>query len=350
MEPQTNSIYELSFEEIKVLLADLNEAPYRARQIWEWLYKKNAVNWQEMSNLPKALRTELAKKVCILPLEFMEKKSEAETNLTTAKLLFKLKDEDFIECVAIPSASRITLCVSTQVGCKFGCAFCASGMSGFKRNLLASEIISQLPAASHILKMKPTHIVIMGMGEPLDNYEATIQAIKTFNDAEKFAIGARRITISTCGIVPGIERLASENIQIELSVSLHAPDNELRDNLMRVNKLYPLEKLIPACRTYFEGTGRLITFEYVLIKGINDSFEMAKKLVKLVKGIQCRFNLIPLSKVPEFNFTAPSRRECEQFASFLEKAGFNVTIRFSKGSNINAACGQLRAERTMLKM
>ncbi len=345
MEQQKKSIYEISFDELKANLAAINEPAYRAKQIWGWLYKKNAISWDEMTNLSKKLRAKLSEIFGILAVKFVEKNSEDEREFSTTKLLFSLEDGDYIECVMIPSASRITLCLSTQVGCKFRCAFCASGISGFKRNLSATEIISQLSATAKILGAKPTHIVVMGMGEPLDNYEATLQAVRAFNAPEKFAIGARRITISTCGIVHGIERLASEDIQVELSVSLHAPTNELRNKLMPVNKIYPLEKLIPACRTFFEKTGRLITFEYVLIKGVNDSPDMAKKLIKLVKGFQCRFNLIPLSKVDEIDYIAPSRNQCEAFSALLEQAGFNTTIRFSKGSKINAACGQLRAKR-----
>jgi len=336
-----NLLHGLSREEIVRVCADLGQPQYRAQQIWRWLYHQYAENWSAMKNVPEQLRGELAGRFLLEPLPAVKEQTEAGAG-STSKFLLKLPDEECVEIVFIPAKGKTTLCISSQVGCKYKCAFCASGMGGFKRNLSAGEIVGEVVLTAKKLGGTPAHVVFMGMGEPLDNYDNVLQAVRIINDAEGLSIGARKITISTCGIIPGLERLAKEGLQVELSVSLHAPDDALRSKLMPVNKIYPLADLLAACRQYAEQTGRLITFEYTLIKGVNDSKEQAGQLARILEKIHSRVNLLLLSPVAEFEGRAPSAETAKMFISTLEKAHINATLRVSKGGNINAACGQLR--------
>ena len=242
----------------------------------------------------------------------------------------------------IPSGVRRTVCVSSQVGCRFACAFCASGKGGFVRDLDAGEIVGEVLLAYREYGERPNNIVFMGMGEPFDNYDAVLRAIRILNDQDGLAIGARHITVSTSGVIPGIERLAGEGLQIELSVSLHAPDNALRDTLMPVNRNYPLEAVLEACGRYAAATKRLVTFEYTLIEGVNDSPRQAEALAKLLRPLSARVNLIPLSPVEGFPGRAPAPETATLFIDALSRAGINATLRVSKGGKIEAACGQLR--------
>lgn len=334
-------IHDLSREEVTRLCADLGQPSYRAQQVWRWLYQQYAENWGAMKNVPEQLRGELAGRFSIEPLPAVKEQTEAGAG-STSKFLLKLPDDECVEIVFIPARGKTTLCVSSQSGCKYKCAFCASGLGGFKRNLSAGEIIGEVLFAARRLGGAPAHVVFMGMGEPLDNYNNVLKAVRIINDAGGLGIGARKITISTCGIIPGIERLAREGLQFELSVSLHAPDDALRSKLMPVNKIYPLENLLAACRQYAEQTGRLITFEYTLIKGVNDSKAQAGQLTRILEKIHSRVNLLLLSPVAEFAGATPPPGTAKMFMEVLDHARINATLRVSKGGNINAACGQLR--------
>ena len=334
-------IHGLSREQLAEACAGLGQPQYRARQIWRWLYHHYADSFSVMKNIPGQLRVQLEKHFLITPFEAVQRQDERGIG-SIAKVLLRLHDGECVEMVFIPARGKTTLCVSSQVGCKYKCAFCASGQGGFRRNLETGEIVSEVVYAARNLGSAPGHVVFMGIGEPFDNYDNILAATRIINDIEGLSVGARKITISTCGIIPGIERLAGEKLQVELSVSLHAPDDVLRSRLMPINKIYPLADLLAACRRYAELTGRIITFEYTLIKDVNDSKEQAHQLAGLLGKIHCRVNLIMLSAVAEYDGRAPSAEAGRMFVNTLDRARINATIRVSKGGNINAACGQLR--------
>jgi len=336
------SIHSLESAELAAVIGELGQPAYRAKQVWQWLYQRMAVEWTAMTNIPETLKAGLNERVSletVVPVE-----TQGKTG-STRKILCKLADGEHIEEVLIPAPRRLTVCVSSQVGCRYRCAFCASGQAGFRRNLSAGELVAQVVFAARAAEQKPTHVVVMGVGEPLDNYDSVLKAIRIINDESGLNIGARRITISTCGVVPGIARLAEEKIQIELSVSLHAADDALRSQLMPVNRKYPLAQLVDACHAYTDKTGRIITFEYVLIGGVNDSRPDANKLVRLLEKLKCRVNLIPLSKVAEFGREASTVETAEMFMGVLDRGHINATLRASRGGDLDAACGQLRAGR-----
>lgn len=335
-------VHSLTLEQLKALCEEMGLPKFRANQIWHWLYVQKADDWSAMLNLPKALRADFASRLHILPVVAAETQGDPAD---TRKILGLLQDGERLETVLIPAPSRRTVCVSTQVGCAFHCAFCASGQAGFRRNLEAGEIVGQILLAQRAFAEPLTNIVYMGMGEPFDNYDAVLTSVRILNDKDGLNIGARRITLSTCGVIPGIQRLAGEGVQVELSVSLHAPDDALRSELMPVNRKYPLAELIAACRDYFAKTNRLVTFEYTLVQGLNDQPSHAKELIALLSGFPCRVNLIPLSPVSEFKGQASTPPVAEQFMVGLEKAGINTTLRQSKGASLQAACGQLRFAR-----
>ena len=328
-------------EELKEELEKISEPPYRAEQIFSWIYKKGACDFSAMNNLPKPLKEKLSQYYyigAIKPLKHLKSIDQTE------KFLFELADGNLIETVLIYAWQRKTLCISTQAGCKFACSFCASGINGFKRDLSVSEILSQISAIEYNLKHKMTNFVFMGMGEPLDNYENVSKAIKIMNSKKGMGIAARRITVSTSGIIPGIEKFKELGLQVNLSISLHAANNELRNRLMSVNKKYPLEELLKVCEDYMKNGGRILTFEYILIKGINDSQKDIDELVKAAKRLKAKVNLISYSPVPGFDFQAPLEKDVKIFEGKLLKRGVNVTIRDSKGKDIMAACGQLAGE------
>lgn len=333
-------IYGLTRPELVELCASLNEPSYRATQIWRWLHVNRVAGWENMTNVPAALRARLAESFVFCSMKAEERSKSADTSM---KVLARLNDGEAIEVVVIPAPRRMTVCVSSQVGCKFDCAFCASGRSGFTRNLDAGEMVEEVILAERECAEKPTHVVFMGIGEPFDNYDNVLKAIRIINDQEGLAIGARRITISTCGVVPGIQKLANEGLQVELSVSLHAPNDELRSRLMPVNRRYQVGALLDACREYTQLTGRLITFEYAMIRGVNDSRAQAEELAARLKAFQCRVNLIPLSEVEEYAGKASTPEVCGMFIKVLGLAGVNATLRNSRGGELKAACGQLRA-------
>jgi len=336
-----SSLAGLTREDLKNFAAERGMPAYRADQIWNWLYKRMTLSWDGMTNLPAALRNELAAEIDVVPVE---KSGISREESGTIKIVVRLKDGRMIEEVLIPARTRRTVCISSQVGCRRRCVFCASGKKGLLRNLEAGEMVGQVILAAAEWGERPGNVVYMGIGEPLDNYDEVMKSVRIINDGDGLGIGARKITISTCGIVPGIQRLASEGLQVELSVSLHAADEKLRSRLLPVNREYPLSLLIPECRKYVAATGRMITFEYTLIDGVNDTLDCANSLVELIKGFNSRVNLIPLSQVDGSEWRSTPGDRAERFQEVLMENGVNCTLRISKGSTLRAACGQLSPE------
>ncbi|MCX5666535.1 MAG: 23S rRNA (adenine(2503)-C(2))-methyltransferase RlmN [Candidatus Omnitrophica bacterium] len=334
-------IKNISKDELIKELVRMGEKPYRAVQIFRWLYKTGVKSFDEMTDLNKELREKLKETFHITKIVALDSKRSLIDG--TTKYLLKLEDSHTIESVFLPEEERTTLCLSSQVGCKFACSFCASAPFGFVRNLKASEILDEvLFIRAHNKDRAVTNIVFMGIGEPLDNYNNVIRAIRILNDEDAFKIGARKITISTCGIIPGIEKLIGEKMQIELSVSLHSPDDKIRSKLVPINKRYPLGDLIAACKDYTERTKRIITFEYILIKGVNASEGDAFKLAKLLTGLNCKVNLISYNQIKAKGYEAPGTEGVKDFFRTLKSRGVNVMLRKSKGEDIDAGCGQLR--------
>lgn len=334
-------IRDLSLAELKAYLVSIEEKPFRAQQIFDWIYKKGAVSFDQLLNLPEPLRKRLSQDFLFEPIRIA---TELVSEDGTRKFLFDLKDNEQVESVLIPTKGRTTACISTQVGCKFGCRFCASGIAGWKRNLTPAEILAQV---LHVRRESNqgrllSHIVFMGIGEPLDNYESLIRAVDLINGAEAMALGARKITVSTSGVVPRIKMLAAQNVQLELAISLHGFDNPSRNVLMPVNKKYPIEELMAACREYIANKKRVITFEYIMIKGVTVTPSAPAALKKLFSGIKCKMNLIPYNKVDEFPHVCPTGKEMIAFRDALEKLGIHATIRTPRGRDVGAACGQLR--------
>ncbi len=333
-------IKQFTLQELKGIFKEWGQPAFRAVQVFSWIYHKGAVDFGLMSDLSVEVRKKLKEDFSILNFK-IAKKLVSEDG--TEKFLFALPDKNLIEAVVIPAEERVTGCISSQAGCRFACRFCASGLLGFKRNLTCGEIMEEvlyLKNESGLEKL--THLVFMGTGEPLDNYDNVLKAIRIINSPESFHIGARRITISTCGIVPGIARLAGEALQIELSISLHAADDKVRAHLMPVAKMYPLDELMKVCRDYVLETNRQITFEYILIAGLNSDVHSAQKLGSILRGLNSKVNLIPANPVKELRVEPPNKLEFLLFKDTLLKAGVNVTLRKPRGQDIQAACGQLR--------
>ncbi len=315
---------------------------YRGRQIFRWIHKKNVFDVQKMTDLSKELRNQLEENSIFRQIEIIHVEESAISG--TKKVLFQLKDNQTIEAVIIPHRQRVTFCLSTQVGCPLRCAFCATGKVGYKRNLNAGEIVEQ---AIHLLSLielgkRTPNIVYMGMGEPFWNYDEVIRSIKLIMHPLGINIGARKITVSTAGDVKGIEKFADENWQVRLSVSLHAGNDTLRSRLVPLNRKYPLDQLAEALHLYQQKTNRMITFEYVLLGGVNDSLQHAQELFDYVKKFKCTVNLIPWNPVPDIPFQPPTLENCQQFQQFLLQNGINATLRKERGQDIHAACGQLR--------
>ena len=325
-------------DDLKKEIIALGEKPYRASQILTWIYKSGASSFDGMKNIPAPLKNKLKERYSLSGVTLRDRLRSKDGTL---KFLFELEDGKRIESVLIPSGRRSTLCLSTQAGCKFACNFCASGIKGFARNLETQEILDQIIFAENSAKKKATNYVFMGMGEPLDNYDNVMKAVRIMNSPECMNIGARRITISTCGIVPGIEKLEHENLQINLSLSIHAGNDRLRSSLMPVNKKYPLPELLVACGNFLSKGGRMITLEYVIMGGVNDSLKDAAEVSKIARSLKAKVNLIPYSPVPSLNHKAPSRENVTAFMDELHKSRVTVTLRMSKGKDIDAACGQL---------
>jgi 23S rRNA (adenine2503-C2)-methyltransferase len=336
------NVGDLTLEELRDELAAMGEKPFRAEQIFDWLYHKGASDFASFTTLSKELREKLAARFTIGRLEPAERTRSKDG---TVKFLFRLADGSCVETVLIPSGKRRTVCLSTQAGCKFGCAFCASGLHGFLRNLTPSEITGQALGVRLVVEGEAgaeiTNYVFMGMGEPLDNFDNLTTAIRVMNAPEGMGIAARRMTISTAGLIPGIERLKRLDLQVNLSVSLHAVTDRLRGRLMPVNRKYPLEKLIEACEDYIRSGGRMITLEYILIKGVNDTLDDADGLAGIARRLRAKVNLIAYSPAAALPFERPSDGALGLFRRWLEERKVRVTLRQSKGRDILAACGQL---------
>ena len=330
----------MSFDELASALKELNEPAFRAKQIYSWLHSQCVTSFDEMTNISKALRQKLDDNFVIFGVS-IEKKLVSEYD-DTQKYLFRLHDGEFIESVLMKYKYGYTLCVSTQVGCRMGCKFCASTLDGVVRNLTASEILSQIYEAQRDNDIKISHTVLMGMGEPLDNYDNVMRFLELITDEKGQNMSMRHISLSTCGVVPKIYDLMEKNLQLTLSVSLHAPSDEIRSSMMPVNKKWSVDELLTACRKYTDKTHRRISFEYAMVSGTNDSDDCARLLAKKLKGILCHVNLIPVNEVKETGCKKSSRERIESFSGILEKQGFAVTVRRKLGSDINASCGQLR--------
>ncbi|GLC87454.1 23S rRNA (adenine(2503)-C(2))-methyltransferase RlmN [Lysinibacillus piscis] len=338
------SIYSLQPQQLEEWLKEQGEKPFRATQIFDWLYNKRVKTFEDMSNLSKGLREKLEANFALTTLSTIIKQ---ESKDGTIKFLFQLQDGYSIETVLMRHEYGNSVCVTTQVGCRIGCTFCASTLGGLKRHLLAGEIVEQVVKVQQTLDEvgeRVSHIVIMGIGEPFDNYDAMMNFLKVINHEKGLNIGARHITVSTSGIVPKIYQFADEQLQINFAVSLHAPNQEARQKLMPIARAYKLDELMEAVRYYTNKTGRRVSFEYGLMSGENDSVEVAEELAALIKGMKCHVNLIPINYVPERDYIRTSRSRIFAFEKALKKKGINVTIRREQGADIAAACGQLRAQ------
>ncbi len=340
----------LTKTELAELLEDHQQPAYRATQILDWIYQKRTRSWDEMSNLPPALREALAQQYPLRPLTHTLTKGSADT---TRKFLLQLPDERYIETVLIPASpalygeksDRHTLCVSSQVGCAYGCKFCASGLDGFTRNLKASEIVSQIILAEELSGEKVNNLVFMGMGEPLANFTNLTKALEIITSDWGLNIGARRITVSTSGLVPQIKKLALLPQQIRLAISLHGPDDQTREKIMPVNKKYDVDELFGALRVWNANKKQKITLEYILIDGINASTTHAQTLARRAQSINAKVNLIPYNTVEGLPWVRPSDDDCRHFRNVLTKANVSATLRLEKGHDIDAACGQLRLKK-----
>lgn len=333
-------ILSLNLSELTNEIVKLGEPKFRAKQIYRWLHKSLVTDFEQMTDISLSLRNKLSDNFVIFKCS-IEKKLISEYD-DTIKYLFALDDGEYIESVLMKYKYGYTVCVSSQVGCRMGCTFCASTLSGVVRNLYASEILAQIYAISKDNDIRVSHVVMMGMGEPFDNYDNVLKFLQLATDENGLNLSMRHISLSTCGIVPAIYKLMQENLQLTLSVSLHAPNNALRSSMMPVNKKYPVEKLISACKDYTEATSRRISFEYSLVKGVNDTDECALELTHLLKGMLCHINLIPVNEVTETGCKKSSPERIRKFSDILQKHGFAVTVRRELGADINAACGQLR--------
>ncbi len=336
-------IVSMNFEELSLELKEMGLPKFRATQVYDWLHKKCVTSFSEMTNISKDLIKKLDDNFVIFSCT-IEKKLVSQYD-NTVKYLFSLPDGEYLECVVMDYKYGHTICVSTQVGCKMGCAFCASGIGGFKRQLTPSEILGQIYAAQRDLSIRISRIVLMGMGEPLDNYDNVMKFLQLVSDEKGLNIGMRHISLSTSGIVPRIYDLLDERLQLTLSVSLHAPNNEIRSKIMPVNKSWDIDELLNACKIYADTTSRRISFEYAMMKGVNDTPECARELSRRLKGILCHINLIPANEVPEKGHERSTDSSITLFKTILEKDGHAVTIRRTLGSDINASCGQLRREK-----
>ena len=334
------NIYGLKRCDLEEYFLSINEKKFKALQVYEWLYNFRVNSFDEMTNIKKEVREQLKKD---FTMEMIEIVKVQEDNLTK-KYLFRLKDDNYIEAVLMRHDYGNSVCVSSQVGCNMGCAFCESGRLKKVRDLQTYEIVEQILLIEEELSERISSVVLMGIGEPLDNYDNVLNFIKIINDSKGIAIGARHITLSTCGIIPKIEKLSEENIQINLALSLHAPNDKLRSSIMNVNKVYNISKLIPVIKEYIVKTNRRVTIEYVMLNNVNDSDSCALELAKLLRGMNVYVNLIPYNETNHLEFKKSSKERILKFYDILKKNRINVTIRKEFGSKIDAACGQLRSK------
>ncbi len=335
---------DLTFEELEEFLVGMGERKFRAKQIFAWLHR-SVTSFDEMTDLSVALRKKLAE-VSFVSTAEIERLLVSKID-GTRKYLFRLGDGNMVESVAMYYKHGISVCISCQVGCRMGCKFCASTIGGLVRSLTAGEILNQVLFVQKDIGERISNIVMMGIGEPMDNFDNVIKFLKNVNDEHGINIGYRHISLSTCGVVPNIERLMEYALPITLSISLHAPTDEIRSAIMPVNKAYPVDELLAVCRKYTERTGRRISFEYSVINGVNDSEECAKILASKLKGMLCHVNLIPVNNVEENDFKKPSADKIRRFMSVIDKYNIPVTVRRELGSDISASCGQLRRQRSL---
>ena len=332
-------IKSMTLEELKNLMTEIGEKPFRAKQIYAWLHQQLVTSWDEMTNLSKSLREKLS----VYPITAL---TQADVRISkideTRKYLFQLEDGNVIESVLMRYHHGNSVCISSQVGCRMGCRFCASTLDGLARNLYPSEMLDQIYRIQSLTGNRVSNVVVMGSGEPFDNYDNFIKFEKLLTDENGLNISARNLTVSTCGLVPRIYELADMRLQITLAISLHSPTDEMRKKLMPIANKYSMDEVLQACRHYFEETGRRITFEYSLVAGVNDSDEDARELSGRIKDINCHVNLIPVNPIKERSYVRSTRQAVENFKIKLEKCGINVTIRREMGSDIDGACGQLR--------
>lgn len=333
-------IKSLTKEELEAEIGKLKQPKFRAGQIYQWMHVKLAAGFEDMTNLPKDFRTILSKQYEYTSLN-VERVQESAID-GTKKFLFALQDGNLVESVFMRYQHGNSVCISSQVGCKMGCRFCASTLDGWERNLTPSEMLDQIYAISRITGERVSNVVVMGTGEPLDNYDNLVKFIHLLTDEFGLNISQRNITVSTCGLVPMMKKLADEKLQITLALSLHATTDEKRKNLMPIAEKYSLAELIPACVYYFEQTGRRITFEYSLVAGVNDTPKDAEELTKIAAPLNCHINLIPVNPIKERDYIRSGHKEIEAFKNKLEKNKINVTIRREMGQDIDGACGQLR--------
>nr|WP_283242748.1 23S rRNA (adenine(2503)-C(2))-methyltransferase RlmN [Fumia xinanensis] len=332
----------MTIEELSRFLAEMGEPKFRAKQVFSWLHQKRVLSFDEMSNLPAALREKLKESSIITSFSIVRKLSSQLDG--TIKYLFELPDGEYVETVLMRYEHGNSLCISSQVGCRMGCEFCASTKAGFIRHLTPSEMLEQVYAVSRDTGEKVSNIVLMGIGEPLDNFDNVLRFLELVSHSEGLNLSHRHISLSTCGVVDRIYELADKNLQLTLSISLHATDDETRSSIMPINRRWNIEELLKACRHYTDRTHRRISYEYSLIKGVNDSREQALRLAKLLKGTLCHVNLIPVNYVEEAGFEKSSKEAVYAFQKTLNDKGINATVRRTLGADINAACGQLRRQ------
>jgi len=332
-------IASLDFDGLRQFIKSIGEKDFRAKQIYGWIHKKNVTSFDDMTNLSKDLR-ETLKKSCIIESVKIAGMQEAKDG--TRKFLMQLCDGNMVESVLMKYRHGNSICISTQAGCRMGCRFCASTAGGLERSLMPSEMLGQVYRVQSATGRRISNVILMGIGEPLDNYSNVVKFIKMLSGKDGFNLSQRNITLSTCGLADKLRRLADEGLTITVAISLHAPDDQLRQKIMPVAKAYPIQEIIETCRYYIEKTGRRITFEYSLMEGVNDSSTHAEQLSRLLKGINCHVNLIPLNPVDGRMGRRPAREQVQRFKLMLEKNHINVTIRREMGSGIDAACGQLR--------
>lgn len=330
----------LNEEELKSLAVELGQKPFRGKQLFEWIHRKQIRSIDEMTNLPASFRDLLKEKYLVSGVDELEKQVSKKGD--TAKYLFALPDGNVIESVWMKYRHGNSVCISSQVGCRMGCTFCASTLTGLTRNLTTGEMLSQIYEIQRSTGERVSNVIVMGMGEPLDNYDNLVKFIRLLSDEKGLCISQRSITVSTCGLVDKIRKLMEEKLQITLAISLHAPNDEIRKKTMPVANRYSIGEIFDVCRDYFEKTGRRITFEYSMIRGVNDREEHALELVKRCRGLNCHINLIPLNEVKERNCLRSEESDIGHFKIILERNRINVTIRREMGGDIDAACGQLR--------
>ena len=333
----------MTLEELSSVLKELNQPAFRAKQVFTWLHK-GVTSCGEMTNLPQSLRDALDEKYPLLPPKVVRKQESQKDG--TIKYLWMLSDGNCVETVLMRYHYGNTVCISTEVGCAMGCAFCASTLGGLVRRLEPREMLEQVMFTQIDSGLPISHIVLMGIGEPLDNYDNVLRFLHLVNSELGMNISMRHISLSTCGLVPKIDKLAEEKLQLTLSVSLHAPNDTIRNTIMPVNKAYPVDALLDACRRYYQKTGRRISFEYAMIDGVNDTLEAAKELIQKLKGMGAHMNLIPLNHVEESPLKPSSKQAISRFQKLLEDAGIPATVRRSLGGDIDASCGQLRRKYT----